>query len=90
MRYGRYDRSSKLTGGLESKTAATSDRDGETVMTEFPKDLTVLLSRHTRRRGFIAGLGSAVAWPLAVGARRELISPTLTRLRGECQLRSME
>ena len=30
-------------------------------MTESPSPLTMLFSRHTRRRTFIAGLGSAAA-----------------------------
>jgi putative ABC transport system substrate-binding protein len=34
-------------------------------MTESPSPLTMLFSRHTKRRTFIAGLGSAAAWPLA-------------------------
>ena len=34
-------------------------------MTRSPSSFTMLLSRHTRRRAFIAGLGAA-AWPLAV------------------------
>jgi hypothetical protein len=35
-----------------------------------PSPLTMLLSRHTRRREFIAGLGSAVALPLASHAQQ--------------------
>ena len=38
-------------------------------MTESPSSLTMLLSRHTRRRAFIALLGGTAAWPLA--ARRQ-------------------
>src|SRR5262245_14068199 len=34
-----------------------SGRDGETVMTESPSSLTMLLSRHIRRREIIAVLG---------------------------------
>jgi putative ABC transport system substrate-binding protein len=39
-------------------------------MTESPSALTMLLSRHTRRREFIAGLGSAAAWPGAALAQQ--------------------
>jgi hypothetical protein len=34
-------------------------------MTEPPSPLTMLFSRHTKRRDFITPLGGAVAWPLA-------------------------
>jgi putative ABC transport system substrate-binding protein len=39
-------------------------------MTESPSPLTMLFSRHTRRRTFMAGLGGAAAWPLAVWAQQ--------------------
>jgi putative ABC transport system substrate-binding protein len=38
-------------------------------MTESPSALTMLLSRHTKRREFIAGLG-AVAWPVVALAQQ--------------------
>jgi putative ABC transport system substrate-binding protein len=46
-------------------------------MTESPSALTMLLSRHTKRREFIAGLGSAASWPLAAGAQRRPALPVI-------------
>jgi hypothetical protein len=53
-----------------------SGRDGVGLMNRPPSPLTMLFSRHTRRREFIAGLGSAAAWPSAVlaqGARNPAV-----------------
>jgi len=43
----------------DPKRLRASSRDGETVMTESPSPLTMLLSRHTRRREFITLIGGA-------------------------------
>src|SRR6476620_2895142 len=50
----------------DPKRLRASGRDGETVMTEPPSPLRMLLSRHTKRREFITFLSGAAVAVVAV------------------------
>jgi putative tryptophan/tyrosine transport system substrate-binding protein len=66
----------EATGAPSSSTVydprrlRASGRDGGGVMNRPPSPLTMLLSRHTRRREFIAGLGGAAVWSLVARAQQ--------------------
>src|SRR5262245_31855205 len=46
--------------------------------------MSMLLSRHARRRAFIAGLRRAAAWPLSVGAQQ----PTFLRAARDSHMKN--
>src|SRR5215210_4150755 len=41
-------------------------------MNQPPSPISMLLSRHTRRREFVAGLAGAAAWPLVASAQQQI------------------
>src|SRR3954468_8077449 len=57
---------------LSPRRLRASSRDGGGVVNRPPSPLTMLLSRHTRRRAFLAGFGGTVGWPLMAHAEQVL------------------
>src|SRR4051794_19414196 len=55
---------------LSPRRLRASSRDGGGVVNRPPSPLTMLLSRHTRRRDILGALGGGLAWPLASGAQQ--------------------
>src|SRR5262249_32609653 len=66
----------------DPKRLRASGRDGETVMTDPPSPLTMLLSRHTKRREFIRLLGGALAAQAIPANAQELRVRTVGVLMG--------
>ena len=58
---------------LSPRRLRASSRDGGGVVNRPPSSLTMLLSRHTRRREVIAGVIGAAAWPRAAGAQPQAL-----------------
>src|SRR4051812_37991663 len=53
---------------LSPRRLRASSRDGGGVVNRPPSPLTMLLSRHTRRRDVLVSLAGASAWPLRASA----------------------
>src|ERR1700741_5127062 len=61
----------------DPKRLRASGRDGGGVVNRPPSPLRMLLSRHTRRREFIALVGGAAAWPLVTGTQQGTMIPRI-------------
>src|SRR4051794_33638829 len=62
---------------LSPRRLRASSRDGGGVVNRPPSPLTMLLSRHTRRREFIAGLFGGPAWSAAAWAQQRAAMPVI-------------